>query len=105
MLGLARDATPEQVERAWRVAVRATHPDCHPDRDPRADDRRVLDVLQAGRILRDPARRAAWDRAHPVGPTPSDRRPTWTALAWDGGAPQRHTDNVPGRVHIVHRKD
>lgn len=102
VLGLEPGATRAEVEAAWRRALKATHPDRNPDAG--RDDRRLLEVLRAGRILRDPDRRAAWDRAHGAANRPPARPPTWTGLAWDGGAPQREAEDTPGRIDVVHRK-
>lgn len=102
VLGITPGATRAEVEAAWRRALKATHPDRNPAEG--RDDRRLRQVLRAGRILRDPVRRAAWDRAHGITGRPGARSPTWTGLAWDGGAPARDTDPAPGRVELLHRK-
>lgn len=67
MLGVPRDATPAQVTEAYRVLVRALHPDTG---DDTGDAARLADVLAAYAVLRDPGRRAAHDAEHPrPGPT------------------------------------
>jgi curved DNA-binding protein CbpA len=64
LLGIPRDAPAADVTRAYRRAARATHPDAQAA-DPSAADR-FRNVTNAYETLRDPARRAAYDRAHPV---------------------------------------
>jgi hypothetical protein len=61
VLGVARTATPDQMRAAYRTRARAYHPDAGGD----PDEMRRLNA--AWRVLRDPARRAAYDRhlAHP----------------------------------------
>ncbi len=56
VLGLERDATPEQI----RVAFRRLSKKHHPDRGGKAED--FTAVVEAYDLLRDPERRAAYDR-------------------------------------------
>lgn len=73
VLGLAPDALPEQITRAYRARVREHHPDTNEpnERDARERDSgerdsdppdRLQHVLDAYAVLRDPARREAYDR-------------------------------------------
>ena len=64
LLGVSRQASRTEIGRAYRCAARATHPDGRPA-DPSAAER-FRAVTVAYDILRDPDRRAAYDRAHPV---------------------------------------
>jgi curved DNA-binding protein CbpA len=60
LLGVAREASREEITQAWRRRARAEHPDSHPG-DTAAPARfRVL--AEAYQVLSDPARRAAYDR-------------------------------------------
>ncbi|WP_343599412.1 J domain-containing protein [Mycobacterium sp.] len=102
VLGVSFDATQAEITHAYRCHLRDYHPDrAHPDRPnpdrpnpdrpnpdrPNPDrqgtdrqgtdassgaDERLRQILAAYALLRDPARRAAYDRVHPVrtsGPT------------------------------------
>ena len=63
LLGIGRDATTEQLERAFRRYVRQNHPDLvfgDPIRHPVAQAR-LKEVLGAMRVLRDPVKRAQYD--------------------------------------------
>jgi curved DNA-binding protein CbpA len=61
LLGVAPDATAEQIALAWRRRARAEHPDARPaDADAAARFRALAEAYQ---ILSDPVRRAAYDRA------------------------------------------
>jgi curved DNA-binding protein CbpA len=77
ILGVAPDASPAQIAHAYRRLIRASHPDRHPDPDLAA----LTAAAAAYAILRDPARRAAYDHArcphhnhHPPPPPPTPRR-------------------------------
>lgn len=60
VLGVPRDAGQADIAAAYRVLVRTLHPDTGD-----ADPERFAAVLAAYRLLRDPRRRAAYDRDHP----------------------------------------
>ncbi|HEY9244723.1 MAG TPA: J domain-containing protein [Streptosporangiaceae bacterium] len=61
LLGVSREASREDIAQAWRRRARAEHPDSRPG-DAAAPGRfRVL--AGAWRVLSDPGRRAAYDRA------------------------------------------
>ena len=89
-LGVRRDASDDEISRAYRRAARATHPDGRPD-DPSAEGR-FKSVTAAYETLRDPRRRAEYDRAHPRVSSASPRAaraPAWrdelharTAPSW-----------------------
>ena len=63
VLGLASDATPAQITRAYRTRLRQHHPDT---RDPTLSAAMAADALQriitAYAVLGDRARRASYDR-------------------------------------------
>jgi curved DNA-binding protein CbpA len=66
LLGVARDASREQIAQAWRRRARAEHPDAR--RGPPGDEAaeagaRFRALAGAWRVLSDPGRRAAYDRA------------------------------------------
>jgi len=60
VLGVAREASPDQVTLAWRRRARAEHPDARPADTGAAARFRAL--AEAYQVLSDPARRAAYDR-------------------------------------------
>ena len=85
VLGVSPTATQAEITHAYRTRLRAHHPDTrHPPASKTADDD-LRQVLAAYGLLRDPARRADYDRAtahaatppphRPHGPTPVDRPP------------------------------
>ncbi|MGN6440552.1 MAG: J domain-containing protein [Arthrobacter sp.] len=83
VLGVARDATRQDISHAYRALMRSHHPDMdggHPDVDAGHGDidggpaaggahsgdskqgDELLRIMQAFNVLRDPERRAAYDR-------------------------------------------
>jgi molecular chaperone DnaJ len=63
-LGLSRDASADEIKRAYRQLARQLHPDTNPD--PAAEARFKL-VAQAYEVLSDPEKRARYDRFGPDG--------------------------------------
>ena len=58
-LGIARDADPEEVKRAYRRLARKLHPDV--SKEPNATER-FQEVQEAYEVLKDPEKREAYDR-------------------------------------------
>jgi molecular chaperone DnaJ len=58
ILGVARDATPEEIKRAYRRLARELHPDLNPDP---ASQERFKDVSAAYEVLSDPQKREVVD--------------------------------------------
>lgn len=65
VLGVPPTATPAEISHAYRVLLRRHHPDTRGPDDGSSDagsDTALRQVLAAYTILRDPARRADYDR-------------------------------------------
>jgi len=60
VLGVSRDATPDDIKRAYRNLARRYHPDANPD-DPDAADR-FKEINAANEVLSDPAKRQRYDQ-------------------------------------------
>jgi curved DNA-binding protein len=58
-LGVARDATAEEIKKAFRRLARKYHPDISREKDAEA---RMKDVNEAYAVLSDPEKRAAYDQ-------------------------------------------
>lgn len=61
LLGVARDAAPEEIKRAYRQLARELHPDVNPD--PAAQER-FKSVTAAYEVLSDPEKRQMFDLGH-----------------------------------------
>src|ERR671934_481375 len=59
VLGVARDASADEIKKAYRRLARENHPDRNPD-DPRAEDR-FKSIQQAYDTLSDPEKRKQYD--------------------------------------------
>jgi molecular chaperone DnaJ len=64
VLGVPRDASQEDVKRAFRRLARETHPDANPG-DPAAEAR-FREVAEAYEVLSDPERRRRYDRGDTI---------------------------------------
>ena len=53
------DATQQEISRAYRALMRSHHPDVGGGTTPEGE---LLEIMQAFNVLRDPQRRAAYDR-------------------------------------------
>jgi molecular chaperone DnaJ len=60
LLGVSRDATAEDIKKAYRRLARQHHPDVNPG-DPAAETR-FKEITVAYEVLSDPERRARYDR-------------------------------------------
>ena len=70
VLGVAPAATQQEISRAYRALMRTHHPDVDggagaggPGADRTVQNAELLKIMQAFAVLRDPERRAAYDRS------------------------------------------
>lgn len=66
VLGVAKDATPDDIKKAYRQLARKLHPDVNKD-DPKAEDK-FKEVKEAYDILSNQDKRAQYDRFGHAGP-------------------------------------
>src|SRR5258705_9800154 len=59
VMGVARDAKPEEIKKVYRRLARKYHPDV--SKEPNAEAR-FKDVQEAYEVLKDPEKRAAYDQ-------------------------------------------
>jgi DnaJ-class molecular chaperone len=80
VLGVSPTATQAEIAHAYRNRLRAHHPDTrHTTASQEGDELRQ--VLDAYTLLRDPARRADYDRATVLAATPTAESSPWQAQA------------------------
>jgi curved DNA-binding protein CbpA len=101
VLGVPSTASQEDVVTAYRAQARRHHPDISVERDA---ERRMAEINAAWSILRDPARREAWDRANevaraaPSGPIDARTRDRAATSGAGPGAPPPRTGPRQGGV-------
>jgi curved DNA-binding protein CbpA len=71
VLGTRRDAGQREIGHAYRELVRQYHPDSRAAPNA-SSDAKLLQIIAAYRVLRDPRRRAAYDE-ETASPDPPDR--------------------------------
>jgi DnaJ-class molecular chaperone len=79
VLQVARNAEPEVIAAAYRSLARKYHPD--KNAASAAGTQRMQEINRAYEILKDPAKRKAYDRAHPFSADPI-RRGNGDATDW-----------------------
>jgi curved DNA-binding protein len=78
-LGVAREATADEIKKAFRRLARKYHPDVSKEKDAEA---RMKDVNEAYAVLSDPEKRAAYDQLGRDYQAGQDFRPPPN---WDAG--------------------
>jgi curved DNA-binding protein CbpA len=86
VLGVARQASGEEIARAYRRAARTSHPDSGAG----GSAERFQSITDAYEVLRDPGRRAVYDRSNPLARPRTPGAPAGSA---------RYA--APGSPHIV----
>jgi molecular chaperone DnaJ len=98
VLGIARDASEQQVRHAYRRLAMRNHPDLHPDL---ATTERMWRINQAWHVLSSPIRRARYDAEHPRfgisgssrwSSTPRSPGPTAARSTWEWPSPATDDD-------------
>ena len=88
-LGVARAATPDDIKQAYRKLARKYHPDVSKEKDAES---RFKEISEAGEVLRDPEKRAAydaagsqWERESAAGHASGRERDFQPPPGWDAG--------------------
>jgi len=90
ILGVSREATQDQIKQAYRKLARKYHPDVSKERDAEA---RFKDAGEAYEVLKDPEKRAAYDR---FGANWRDGEPFEPPPDWDAGFEFRGSGHTGG---------
>ena len=91
VLGVRRTASTDEIGAAYRSLARRHHPDVSRERDA---EQRMADINGAWALLRDTARRDAWDRANGIAPASTGTG----RVAARGAAPNGRGGTGPGPV-------
>jgi molecular chaperone DnaJ len=83
VLGVAPEATPKDITKAYRKLARGSHPDTHPGDD--ASEERFKEISAAYDVLGDEAKRAEYDEVRRLGPI--GNTPFGTGGGSSGGGP------------------
>jgi curved DNA-binding protein len=84
LMGLTRDAKPEDIKKAYRQLARKFHPDVSKEKNAEA---RFKDIGEAYEVLKDPEKRVAYDQLGANWKAGQDFRapPDWNASSEFGG--------------------
>lgn len=84
VMGLARDAKPEDIKKAYRQLARKYHPDVSKEKNAEA---RFKEIGEAYEVLKDPEKRAAYDQLGANWKAGQDFRapPDWNSASEFGG--------------------
>ncbi len=66
ILGVPRDASQEDIKKAYRKLIKQWHPDLHPE-NKKEDEEKFKEIQEAYEILSDPQKRAMYDRFGYIG--------------------------------------
>ena len=85
ILGVAENASKEEIKKAYRRLAKRYHPDANPD-DPEAAER-FKEISEAHRVLSDPEKRSQYDRVRKYGGLGGFSRPGRAGQPRGGGRP------------------
>ena len=94
-LGVPRDATDEQIKKAYRKLARKHHPDLHPPEKRAEASERFKELNEANEVLSDPKKRAQYDALGANWRGGMDFRPP------PGGSPRPGPGGAPGQWETV----
>ncbi len=83
ILGVSKDATQEEIKKAYRKQALEWHPDRHQGADKEVAEKRFKEINEAYQVLSDPEKRAAYDRFGHEAFAPGGGASSWSGF---GGA-------------------
>jgi molecular chaperone DnaJ len=82
VLGVSKDAKPEEIKKAYRKLARANHPDQNPGNA--AAEQRFKEISEANDVLSNPAKRKEYDEARRLFGSGGFRVPPWSSARGQG---------------------
>ena len=65
MLGVKKDASPEEIKKSYRRLARQHHPDLHPEKQKAQAGEKFKEINEAYEVLSDPDKKSKYDRIGP----------------------------------------
>jgi len=97
-LGVSRDASYDEVKKAYKQKALSTHPDRNPDIDPEEAQNQFTEVGNAYDVLKDPKSRQEYDRYGRVGgaghPSQADMQRMWQQRMMQQQMWQQHMEEM-----------
>ncbi len=91
ILGVKRDADEGEIKKAYRRLAMSHHPDRVPAAEKSAAEEKFKEITEAYEVLRDPERRATYDRYGEAGL----KRGAGSGASWAGSTPSSAAPTVP----------
>jgi DnaJ domain len=101
VLGVARDATLDDIKKAFRELAKQWHPDVNPNKDKAECEARISELYNAYELLKDPERRAAYDRD---GFTDDAGEQGWGGFSWEDLIAIIEGENIADTIVRLARK-
>jgi hypothetical protein len=92
ILGVASNATQEEIKQAWKFYVQAFHPDKFAERQRQAAEERIKAINDAYDVLSDPTKRASYDQERT-----RQTRAESTGTSHSSAPPESPPDSATGR--------
>jgi len=75
ILGVNKDATPQQIKKAYRKLALEWHPDKHSQEDKEVAEQKFTEITEAYEVLNDEEKRSKYDRGEDLNPPPMQHNP------------------------------
>ena len=103
ILGVPRDATQEEIKKAYKKLAKKWHPDLNPQNRKEAEER-FKEITEAYQVLSDPEKRAQYDRFGYVGDQPFNHNTTGGGSIFQdlfGDFEEKFHWNMKGKLFVV----
>src|SRR5574338_783830 len=101
ILGIKRDAKPDEIKKAYRRLARKYHPDVNPG--DKAAEERFKKMSEAHDVLSDPKKRTVYDRFGQYSENLADAAARGAGGPSSGARSEEHTSELQSPWHLVCR--